>query len=84
MTSNRRLTLRLEPPSDREPIAGWLCDERGYERHFAGWLGLLTLLEQARLTVTGEPDLGVSQPVRPSHETRTEQGGFQCTTHRKK
>jgi hypothetical protein len=57
MTSTRRLTLRLEP-GHGEPIAGWLCDERGDERHFAGWLGLLTLLEQARLMVTREPEHG--------------------------
>ena len=72
MTSTRRLTLRLEPPGDGEPIAGWLCDERGDERHFAGWLGLLTLLEQARLTVTREPEHGASQAVRAPREIHTE------------
>ena len=72
MTSTRRLTLRLEPPGDSEPIAGWLCDECGDERHFAGWLGLLTLLEQARLTVTGEPHHGASQAARAPREMPTE------------
>ena len=52
MTSTRRLTLSLEPPGDGELITGWLCDERGEERQFTSWLGLLSLLEQARLTVT--------------------------------
>lgn len=72
MTSTRRLTLSLEPPGDGEPIAGWLCDERGEERQFTGWLGLLSLLEQARLTVTHEPEQGASQAVRAPRETRTE------------
>ena len=72
MTSTRRLTLRLEPPCDGEPIAGWLCDERGDERHFAGWLGLLSLLEQARLTATRELEHGASQTVRAPREMRTE------------
>lgn len=72
MTSNRRLTLHLEPPGHGEPIAGWLCDERGDERHFAGWLGLLTLLEQARLTVTREPERGASKAVRAPREKPTD------------
>jgi hypothetical protein len=58
MTTTRRLTLRLEPADDGKPIAGWLRDERGDESYFAGWLGLLTLLEQAWLTVTCEPKHG--------------------------
>jgi hypothetical protein len=49
MTTNRPLTLRLEPHADSQLIAGWLCDEGGYEHYFSTWLGLLTLLEQARL-----------------------------------
>ena len=72
MTSTRRLTLRLEPPGDSKTITGWLCDERGDERHFAGWLGLLTLLEQARLTVIREPEHGASQAVRTTPEPRSE------------
>jgi hypothetical protein len=60
MTTNRRLTLHLEPAGDGKPIAGWLCDERGDERYFAGWLGLLTLLERARIA-TCEPKHGASQ-----------------------
>ncbi len=43
------LTLRLERHAHHELIAGWLYDERGGEQYFAGWLGLITLLEQARL-----------------------------------
>ena len=49
MTTNRALTLRLEL-ADGKPITGSLCDERGNEHRFASWLGLLTLLEQARRT----------------------------------
>jgi hypothetical protein len=49
MTTNRPLTLRLEPHADRQLIAGWVVDERGYEHYFSTWLGLLTLLEHARL-----------------------------------
>jgi len=37
-------------------IAGWIGDEHGGERYFAGWLELLILLEQARQMTT---------PVRP-------------------
>ena len=60
MTTNRPLTLRLEPPGDGEPIAGWLCEERGEEHRFEGWLGLLTLLERTRLTAAYEPQHGAS------------------------
>jgi hypothetical protein len=47
--TNRTLTLQLEPHADGELIAGWVCDQRGEEHRFVGWLGLLTLIEQARL-----------------------------------
>jgi hypothetical protein len=53
MTTSRSLTLRLEPNPDGQSIAGWVVDERGDEHYFAGWLGLLTLLEQARLGACG-------------------------------
>jgi hypothetical protein len=46
MTTNRPLTLRVDSYSDPERISGWICDERGDEQHFEGWLGLFTLLEQ--------------------------------------
>jgi hypothetical protein len=49
MTTSRSLTLRLRPHPDGQSIAGWVVDEHGDEHYFAGWLGLLTLLEQARL-----------------------------------
>jgi hypothetical protein len=39
------IALRLEPHADPQLIAGWLYDERGGEQYFAGWLGLLTLLD---------------------------------------
>jgi hypothetical protein len=46
MTTNRPLTLRMDPQADAQLIAGWVCDERGDEQHFEGWLGLFTVLEQ--------------------------------------
>src|SRR5215207_1813069 len=49
MTTNRPLTLRLEPHADSQLIAGWVVDERGYQHYFSSWLGLLTLLAHARL-----------------------------------
>jgi len=60
MTANC-LTLRLEPLANSELIAGSLCDERGTEHHFAGWLGLLTLLEQARLANRDETEAGTQE-----------------------
>jgi hypothetical protein len=53
-TTDRLLALRLEPHADPQAIAGWLYDERGGEHYFAGWLRLLTLLEQARLKAASD------------------------------
>jgi hypothetical protein len=53
-TTDRLLALRLEPQADHQQIAGWLYDERGGEHYFAGWLGLLTLLEQARVKAASD------------------------------
>lgn len=50
------LTLHFERSADPELIAGWLRDERGGEQYFAGWLGLITLLEQARLNAATDPE----------------------------
>jgi len=60
------LTLHLEPAPADQAIAGMLRDGCGQEHRFTGWLGLLTLLEQARVTVALE---------RPAGEkaTRTEE-----------
>jgi hypothetical protein len=57
VTSNR-LTLQIEPRPESEAIAGRLSDGRGEEHHFTGWLGLLTLLEQARAAVATEAPSG--------------------------
>jgi hypothetical protein len=46
MTTNRPLTLRVDPHADARLIAGWVCDECGDEQRFEGWLGLFTLLER--------------------------------------
>ena len=72
MTTNRPLTLRLEPPGDSKLIAGWLCDEDGEEHRFSGWLELLTLLERTRLTVADEPQHGASQAGTGRREIRNE------------
>jgi hypothetical protein len=42
-----RLTLELR--SEGAGVAGSLYDEHGAQHRFTGWLGLLTLLEAARL-----------------------------------
>ena len=42
-----QLTLELRP--EGAGTAGSLCDELGGQHPFTGWLGLLTLLEAARL-----------------------------------
>ena len=60
MTTNRALTLSLEPSDVGEPIAGSLRDERGDEHRFTGWLGLLTLLEQAQPRGANEPELAAA------------------------
>jgi hypothetical protein len=49
------LTLHIEPAADGHPIAGRLSDACGVEHRFTGWLGLLTLLEQARVATAAEP-----------------------------
>ena len=49
------LGFRLELHVDGERVNGRLCDEQGNESPFSGWLGLLTLLEQARATATSPP-----------------------------
>lgn len=46
-----RLSLELRP--EGVALAGSLFDEHGAEHPFSGWLGLLTLLEAAR--VRAEP-----------------------------
>jgi hypothetical protein len=46
------LTLHLEPRSGDQGITGRLKDGCGAEHQFTGWLGLLTLLEQARVLAT--------------------------------
>jgi hypothetical protein len=43
------ITLHIDPRPDGDAIAGRLRDSCGEEHRLAGWLGLLTLLEQARL-----------------------------------
>jgi hypothetical protein len=61
MTSSP-LTLHIEARPEGERIAGRLRDGGGIEHQFTGWLGLLTLLEQARLTLATE---STTQGERP-------------------
>jgi hypothetical protein len=72
MPTGRSLTLRLESHPDDQPIAGWICDERGQEQYFAGWLGLLTLLEQARLMATDAPQQSARHAGAGNRETRNQ------------
>jgi len=53
MTSNP-LTLHIEPRPDGVGIAGRLSDGHGEEHQFSGWLGLLSLLEEARLNLAAD------------------------------
>ena len=66
----RRLMLELQ--SDGAGVAGSIYDELGDQHSFTGWLGLLTLLEAARLR---------SQHARlreaPRRQT-SNKGGDQC------
>jgi hypothetical protein len=57
MTESGRRTLRveLEFVPDAEPIRGHARDADGIEYSFAGWLELVALLDQARLTRPGSP-----------------------------
>lgn len=72
MTTSRSLTLRLKPHPDGQSIAGCVVDERGDEHYFAGWLGLLTLLEQARLVAARERWHGGGHEGTGRREARNE------------
>jgi hypothetical protein len=48
-----RLSIELRPSG--AGLRGSLYDEGGTEHEFAGWLGLLTLLEAARLRAQPVP-----------------------------
>ncbi len=61
MTTNRPLTLRVDPDADAQRIAGWVCDGHGDEHYFEGWLGLFTLLEQ---TLWQPTDAGTARVTR--------------------
>src|ERR1700736_6437901 len=56
MTTNRPLRLSLDQNSGDDRMVGRLCDERGAEHAFQSWLGLLTLLEHARVRASSVPD----------------------------
>jgi hypothetical protein len=43
---DRALNLQLELHLDREPVCGWLRNERGAEEPFVGWLGFLEKLRR--------------------------------------
>ena len=49
MTTTPSLRLVLEPTPEVGRIAGSLYDQRGERHAFTSWLGLLTVLEDARI-----------------------------------
>jgi hypothetical protein len=55
MSANQPLTLFLEPKPPGRQITGRLYDEHGEEHRFRSWLGLLTLLEAARIRANPQP-----------------------------
>ena len=59
MADSRSLSLTMAPAADGSRISGRLRDEHGAEHRFSSWLGLLSLLEAARVrapTPSQEPD----------------------------
>jgi hypothetical protein len=48
------LRLAVELRGDAGGLAGRLVDEHGAAHAFAGWLGLLTLLQDAQARVAGQ------------------------------
>ena len=54
MSASQPLRLFLEPESQGRQIAGRLYDEQGEEHRFCSWLGLLTLLETARIRANAQ------------------------------
>ena len=56
MSTGPLITVRLDPEASGQVIAGWIGDGGGDEHYFTGWLGLLTMLEQARQVATAEPE----------------------------
>jgi hypothetical protein len=67
-----RLTLHIETQPDGHGIAGQLRDPRGAEHQFTGWLGLLTLLEEARLAVAADRAGGPDNHERGRREHETD------------
>ena len=58
MADSRSLSLTMAP-ADGSRISGRLRDEHGAEHRFSSWLGLLSLLEAARVRApipSQEPD----------------------------
>jgi hypothetical protein len=74
MTTNRPLTLRVDPQADAQLIAGWVCDECGDEQYFEGWLGLFTVLEQMLWQSSNARTAGVARErgvVKPATSKET-------------
>jgi hypothetical protein len=75
MTTHSSLRLALEPGSDDRRIAGRLYDERGERHDFSSWLGLLTLLEHARVRANSPTvdaphrDAGVATDNKPREDS---------------
>ena len=64
MASPLSLRLVLAPEADGDRIAGQLQDEHGHEHSFSSWLGLLSLLDAARVRTAPTPEPGRDRPRR--------------------
>ena len=56
MLHDQTLRLRLTPAPDDQRIVGRLQVEDGTEHQFSSWLGLLSLLDQARARAKDDLD----------------------------
>ena len=74
MTTHSSLRLALHPGPDESRIAGRLYDERGERHDFSSWLGLLPLLENARLRASSLPHGNASRDavLNPDHNPQEE------------
>lgn len=70
MADSRSFSLTMAPAPDGSRISGRLRDEHGAEHRFSSWLGLLSLLEAARVRAPSpsrDPDrnLADEEEARP-------------------
>lgn len=65
MPTSRPVRLAIELQAADQRVSGRLTDERGERHPFGNWLGLLTLLEAARLRSLSSCS-AQTQPPQPS------------------